>query len=282
MAGESSISTLLVGELPRQHAQAAIGAFCQLGPIRTARDVDGAANDFADTTNEPHLIVLAASYPGQFQNADVDRLRRLAPLARIISVLGSWCEGEPRSGTPMSAVPRIYWHQFAARLRTARLALNAGHAPFWSAPMTTTTVEAVEHEATICLPKPDRLVVIQTSDQNAGDCLSDICQSIAASAVVVRSGDRSPKISGVGMGLFDSRHFEPAEHRELSRFVARIAPAPVFVLANFPRHQDVRRALACGARDVLSKPFLVTDLLTLISQWPDVATGNPTSHVGAA
>ena len=65
----------------------------------------------------PHGIVLAQAYPGQFSPVAIDRLRNLAPLARLIAILGSWCEGEPRSGHPLPGVIRIYWHQAAERIR---------------------------------------------------------------------------------------------------------------------------------------------------------------------
>ena len=76
----------------------------RLGPTKTVDRIDTAAAWLAVTTESPHQIVLAAAYPGQFLDADINRLRCLAPLARIINVAGSWCEGEPRSGTPNAAV----------------------------------------------------------------------------------------------------------------------------------------------------------------------------------
>ena len=61
------------------------------------------------------VIVVAQAYPGQFSGEALDRLARLAPLARVVVLLGSWCEGEVRSGRPWPGAIRVYWHQWPAR-----------------------------------------------------------------------------------------------------------------------------------------------------------------------
>ena len=68
------------------------------------------------SANDPDLILLVASRPGRFSAAEVESLHRRAPLARLIALLGSWCEGEVRSGHPWPGVTRIYAHQWQARL----------------------------------------------------------------------------------------------------------------------------------------------------------------------
>ena len=48
----------------------------------------------------PELIVMAQSRPGVFSAQWIERLRRSAPLAGVVALLGTWCEGETRSGRP--------------------------------------------------------------------------------------------------------------------------------------------------------------------------------------
>ena len=55
----------------------------------------------------PDVIVVAQAFPGQFSLDEIDRIRGLAPLARLLGLLGSWCEGEVRTGLPWPAVIRI-------------------------------------------------------------------------------------------------------------------------------------------------------------------------------
>jgi hypothetical protein len=60
----------------------------------------------------PELIVMAQSRPGTVQSEDVERLRRRAPLAGVVSLAGSWCEGETRTGRPLPSAVRLYWYEF--------------------------------------------------------------------------------------------------------------------------------------------------------------------------
>ena len=64
------------------------------------------------SANDPDLILLVASRPGRFSAAEVESLHRRAPLAKLVALLGSWCEGEVRSGHPWPGVTRIYAHQW--------------------------------------------------------------------------------------------------------------------------------------------------------------------------
>src|SRR5439155_24923442 len=55
----------------------------------------------------PTAIVLAQSRPGQISRRDVERLHAAAPLARLMALVGAWCEGEVRSGEPWPGVSRV-------------------------------------------------------------------------------------------------------------------------------------------------------------------------------
>ena len=57
------------------------------------------------------------------------------PLARIVGLLGSWCEGEVRSGRPWPGAMRIYWHQWPGRWH-AELDRLRGACPIWGLPLT--------------------------------------------------------------------------------------------------------------------------------------------------
>jgi hypothetical protein len=74
------------------------------------------AKDGGPLFGDPDLILLVASRPGRFSAAEVEALHHRAPLARIVGLLGSWSEGEVRSGHPWPGVTRIYAHQWQARL----------------------------------------------------------------------------------------------------------------------------------------------------------------------
>ena len=79
----------------------------------------------------PSLIVFQQIRPGEISNEAVEHCRRLAPTAGVVVVLGNWCEGETRSGTPLVGALRLYASQAAAWFEQQFLALAAGHCPAW-------------------------------------------------------------------------------------------------------------------------------------------------------
>src|SRR5262245_6019486 len=47
---------------------------------------------------QPDVVVMAQSRPAQWTRAAIEQLHAAAPLARLIALLGTWCEGETRTG----------------------------------------------------------------------------------------------------------------------------------------------------------------------------------------
>jgi hypothetical protein len=83
-------------------------------------------------TGLPELIVVAQSRPGAVGPGVFERLRRSAPMAGIVSLVGSWCEGEMRTGRPAVGVPRLYWYEFASWWRRQVALRTAGRCPEWA------------------------------------------------------------------------------------------------------------------------------------------------------
>ncbi len=61
----------------------------------------------------PDLIVLAASYPGQFREHQILPLRAAVSACEWIYLYGGWCEGETRTGKPLPEVTRIHVSHFS-------------------------------------------------------------------------------------------------------------------------------------------------------------------------
>ncbi len=58
------------------------------------------------------FCVLFQSWPGEFSDSAVLTLKRSAPLAPVILLAGSGCEGETRTGKIPPGVFRLYAHQW--------------------------------------------------------------------------------------------------------------------------------------------------------------------------
>ena len=73
---------------------------------------------------------------GNGSHCDVEQLRRRVPLAGMVSLLGSWCEGETRTGRPVKGVLRTYWYDFPNWWRRQLALRAAGRCPDWARPAT--------------------------------------------------------------------------------------------------------------------------------------------------
>jgi len=252
------ISILLVGSTERSEFREARAVLDASGRVVAADDAPSAFALLAEGRIAPELIVVAQAYPGQFSHAVVDRLRRLAPLARVVGLLGSWCEGETRTGQPWPAAIRVYWHQWQARVRREIARLSEGAPSTWSLPVT-----ASEEERLLFAREPPArragLIAVATPEFEVQDWLRAACTRRGYASVWLLPQRPAP-VEGATAAIFDGDDCRGDEAESLARLAAALAPAPVVALLDFPRIDDRDRALAAGARAVLSKPFAIEDL----------------------
>ncbi|MCE5302119.1 MAG: hypothetical protein LLF97_03300 [Planctomycetaceae bacterium] len=215
----------------------------------------------------PDLIVAAQAFPGQISHAAIAQLRRLAPLARIVGLLGSWCEGEMRTGSPWPGAVRVYWHQWTPRADRQLRRMVGGRPCAWSLPPTATEEERLLADAdpmtTPIRPTDSRgLVLIRSNLPEMAEWLSAMCRR-QGFATVRQCDSVSMSAEGVRAAIFDADRFDTQSCAKLKRLTAALRPSPVLALTTFPREEDRRKALEAGAAAVLSKPFLLDDLLEL-------------------
>src|SRR3954468_6903276 len=84
------------------------------------------------SSDAPELVVVAQSRPDSVSHAQYEQFQREAPLAGVLSLLGSWCEGETRTGKPWKGAHRVNWYEFAAWWRRQMRLRNAGRCPDWA------------------------------------------------------------------------------------------------------------------------------------------------------
>ena len=151
---DTSLSILLLGDTNRPEFQEARACLARWGLVVEFADAESAAAALAEGRILPDVIVVAQAFPGQFSHQAIDRLRRVTPLARVLGVMGSWCEGEMRSGSPWPATVRTYWHQWPARCHREFCRFAKGKSCSWALPLTATEEERllVESGGTAGLP----------------------------------------------------------------------------------------------------------------------------------
>jgi CheY-like chemotaxis protein len=209
----------------------------------------------------PDLLVLLQSHSGQFLESDLLRLRSRMPLARTVAVLGSWCEGEMRSGRPLVGVRRVSWHLWPVRLARELAAWQAGGGGTWALPATAAEEELLLEAAWPALRPSglgnDRPIAVRTSNADFAACLVQGLARCGRQAVVLLSGQASA--AELFSALIDDLRL-PADGRELSNLYRQWRPRPIVALADFPRLHDERLIREAGAALLLAKPLDLAEL----------------------
>lgn len=208
----------------------------------------------------PDVVIMAQSRPGQIHPHEVERLHAAAPLARLVVLAGSWCEGELRSGRPASGVIRVLWHQWQPRLIPFLQPGSALIPGTWQMPRTASLDERFASTVGPCWPRREGLVAIHTETSASFSALSEACQAAGYAAVWYLGAD-TVAASGVVAALADGIGCDTDGVRFLQRVVQCHRPAPVIALLDFVRRQDVDVARSVGVAAVVAKPLLVYDLL---------------------
>ncbi|HEV2973284.1 MAG TPA: hypothetical protein VGY55_25175 [Pirellulales bacterium] len=254
--------------------------------LRTAAEIQGAIESLHGGF-DPALIALADRWPGEFPERQVDGLRRMAPLARISEVLGSWCEGQTCSGEPLAGTLRHYWHQWIARMAPEFARAAAGECPVWGLAPTATDEDRLLALPGVLLPLPlgegtshasrrrDRpnsahisnrgLLAIHTRNAETASALCDAAARRGFGAVWVRSRPM-PFISGVRAAIWEATRGTLDEARELAAWRSALGGVPLVALLDFPRLEDRDLARAAGATLIVSKPFWLDDLFGQIER----------------
>lgn len=268
----AEIAVLLVGDARRGEFREARASLEALVHTTCAADLDQAAALIDSGLRAPELIVLAQSRPGEFSAAAVDRLRMAAPLARLVALLGSWCEGEMRTGHPLPGAIRVYWHQWLPRFQQDLERIRRGWCPIWGLPATAGEDERLLLAKGLPLTPRQGLVVIAARQFAMADWLSATCR-LASYATVWLQPSRPVRIEGAVALLWDGDDGRHRRGAELERLRAELGPLPILALLDFPRIGDRDGVLAAGATVILSKPLLVDDLLWSLQEFaiPDAA-----------
>ena len=255
----SEICILLVGDSDRSEFREARSALSRWGRVTSVPEVESAGAALSQGQVAADVIVVAQAFPGQFSHQAIERLRRLAPLARVLGRLGSWCEGETRTGKPWPGAIRIYWHQWPPRCDRELGRIRRGESSAWGLPVTATEEERLLLASDSPVPKPQGLIAIYTRRLEMEDWLSAALRRRGCPTVWLWPPHPS-RVEGAAAAIFDGSDCRGRQLRQLEHLAAMLRPAPVIALLDFPRIEDCNRALGAGAAAVVSKPPHLEDL----------------------
>jgi hypothetical protein len=227
--------------------------------IQKLSKIDAACELLASTEVAPELILLAHPLPGTICQQDVDRLQRLAPLSRIVIVVGTWCEGELRTGNPPAGALRLYWYELAPWWQAAQRRWAGGLCPSWSAPLDHPQAGRYTVDASIEKLTMPSTVVIDAEDFAVFECLAD--GVVALGSVATWAGKDDP--SRATAGIWDGGQLSDRELQRLGQFCQQVE-GPVVALLDFPRVERVHQARAAGAVAVFGKPYVIEEVLAAL------------------
>jgi len=258
----SPIHALLVGPWHLHGFDVAINDVAEKKSWNVIDTMRQATEFLDDSSTPPELILLAQPSPGEYVQEEVDRLQSLAPLARIVIVAGTWCEGEIRTGRPPSGVLRMYWYDFAPWWAAALRRRSEGLCPPWSMPL-----DSAHAGRCVTEPVAGKVGIHGTIAVSAGDysvfaAIAAALPSYGLSARWVRPGDAldpAPEFRG---GIWDGGQLDAREYRELRDFCQKMEyhRGLVVALLDFPRVEHAQRARLAGAQAVFGKPYVVAEV----------------------
>lgn len=256
----NGLTILLIAAEDRDELVAVRADLAESGVLAEASDLRAAQRIVAESETLPDVIILAQSRPGQYAAADVHALRSMAPMARVVCLLGSWCEGETRTGAPLPGVIRVYWHQWPVRARRELALLAAGRSCAWALPVTAGEEDRLL-AAGPCQAAGGGLALVYSREAPQADWLLTAFRQAGYTACHIGAAAEARGAAAAAAVVFDAADLGSEEESELRLLAAATHPAPIVVLLQFPRRDDLERALAAGAATVRAKPVLVDELL---------------------
>ncbi len=286
---------LLIGYTSAAEFQSALDWLVCFANVHRAATIGQAVEILAATRHGPDVIMFVQARPAIFSERDIELIHSAAPLARLVALLGSWCEGEIRTGHPWPGVARIYWHQFSLRACPEIEAISSGASASWMLPRTRTEMEhsilAAHHFKPALQSAPPDFgprstdvgprVLIWAPDRVAFETwaipLQDVGfdpswlrpenSDVVANACMRPSSVRASFLSACHptFGIWDGEFDMSVSNNRLKDFIQQVTPAPVFAILGFPRWGDRQEALELGVRECFSKPIDISNLIRALS-----------------
>ena len=218
-------------------------------------------NDLPASLDSYPIILVAMSVRHQFRQSEIEKLRQSAPLARICVIVGSWCEGETRSGAAWPGVERLYHHELIPR------AISEG----WTSdpcylPPTYSADEAwlARADQAYSAKTPDSFCMVCSRDPEFRKSLANVGERFDLNMVTMAPTDISAS-QDIAAVIYDADRNRLERQETLHRLSNSFPRARIVVVLEFPRHDEIHEILASGGHHVVGKPFDIVDLMTAIS-----------------
>ena len=211
------------------------------------------------------LILIAQSRRDQHSANDVEMLQAMFPMTPLIAVLGSWCEGETRSGTPWPGVTRVYWHQWEGRYQNFVDQLAESGITEWHAPRTSTIGDKIAIPSAISKDPPIQYVAISAWTDSKHAMVADAIQHFGWQSCWVERGVwNTETVTAVDAICIEADAWSDDLASRIKWIQGEVPHTPMILLASYPRVDELKAIKAAGVSEVVSKPFELIELHTAI------------------
>jgi hypothetical protein len=215
-------------------------------------DLETASELLASSALAPDFILLAQPLPGTLRQDEIEQIRRLAPLAQIVVVAGTWCEGELRTGKPPAGAMRLYWYELGPWWQTDQ------HSASWSHGLDGMLSRrgggnSVEFDVS-------GLAAIHSHSLSAFEAISTFLTTQGIESFWCRDLAQLP--AKFSIGIWVGGQLDPEELAGLKTFAGAIQQrsGSLVVLLDFPRQEHYQQLLEIGCTTILAKPYIVGEL----------------------
>ena len=235
-----------------------------LTPLQQVRET-------ASLVDGVRLIVLAQSRRSQFQPSDIEQIRRELPGIPIINLLGTWCEGETRSGEPIPGCIRIFWYQWLGRMHQFLNEISQSGVSNWDLPRTSSISDRILKLPPRTYPKSEHVVAISAKSLSQFEMIADALDAIGFMNVWWDFKNQHPRPDGATANdlrsqpapfdavIFDQDSLTAETESTLHEFRQQHPDVAAVLLLGFPRSHE----LVANQRwnvEVVGKPFELVDL----------------------
>lgn len=232
----------------------------------TLQPLDGVVSNQPKNTDY-QLVIIAQSRRGQFEIGKVEQLRDRFANVPIVSLEGSWCEGESRSGNPIPGLIHIYWHQWQGRLDNFLCRLK-NHAPSsWHLPKICSISDRILHESEFepIRLETDAVVGISALTADGFSMLREAFEHTGHRTIWIEQMDlRNGEPSTPTVVLIEGNSLTLEMENRMRTVRLQFRQSPMILILNFPRSHEFDRARKLGVAGIVSKPFELGNLYSAV------------------
>lgn len=230
-------------------------------------DVDLATHDQISPNDalSSDLIVVFQNRPGSVDSSTIEVVRQRNPLVGLAVVLGSWCEGELRTGDPLPYCERIFWYQFPVWWQQNLTAWKEQRPTTWQQliPAIFTTNS---HSSNHSKAEQNGFVLVDSQDADSAATILTVCEAAGVAACWAPAAKPEILSTVPTAGIYVGGQLNNKECEDIAELRRRLpTSAPLVALLDFPRIDRVGIAKRLGATTVLGKPWRSEQLLASLT-----------------